>query len=152
MAERTVATNRKARHEYHIEEIFEAGIVLTGSEIKSVRAGKVTLQQSYAQIHGGEAWLVGAHIAEYEHAGYATHDPTRRRKLLLHHKQLARLSADIQRQGATLVPLRMYLKDGWAKVELGLAKGKSHADKRESIKERDMKREVDRQLAERRRG
>jgi SsrA-binding protein len=152
VAERTVATNRKARHEYHIVESLEAGLVLTGSEIKSVRAGKVSLQQAYAQIRSGEAWLVGAHIAEYEFAGYASHEPTRRRKLLLHAREIDRLESAMQRQGATVVPLRLYLKDGWAKVELGLAKGKTRSDKREAIKERDVQRDIDRELAVRGRG
>lgn len=147
MAEQTVASNRRARHDFHIEDTFEAGIVLTGTEIKSVRAGRVVLQQAYATLQAGEVWLVGAHIAEYEHAGYATHDPLRTRKLLLHGKQIARIASDVQRRGFTLVPLRMYLKDGWAKLELALARGKTGADKRESIKERDMKRDIDRQLA-----
>jgi SsrA-binding protein len=149
MVERTIATNRKARHDYLIEESIEAGIVLSGSEIKSVRAGKVSLQQAYASVERGEAWLVGAHIAEYENAGYATHEPTRRRKLLLHGRQIAQIAFDIQRKGYTLVPLRLYLKDGWAKVEVGVARGKKLVDKRETLRERDMQRDVDRELARR---
>jgi SsrA-binding protein len=149
MDEKTVASNRRATYEYAIEERLEAGAVLTGSEIKSVRAGKVSLQQAYAAIDGGEAWLVGAHIAEYEQAGKTTHEATRRRKLLLHKKQIREIAADIQRKGYTLIPLRLYLKNGLAKVELGVARGKKQHDKREAIKERDTRRDVARELARR---
>jgi SsrA-binding protein len=149
VADKTVASNRKARHEFFIEETVEAGLVLTGTEIKSIRTGKVSLQQAYATIERGEAWLVGAHIAEYENAGYASHDPTRRRKLLLHRKQIANIAADLQLKGFTLVPMRLYLKNGLAKLELGIARGKKNYDKRQTLKERDSRREIDRALARR---
>ena len=146
---RTVASNRRARHEYYIEQTFEAGLVLTGSEIKSVRAGEVSLQQAYATIESDEIWLVGAHIAEYQQAGYAGHEPGRRRKLLLRRKQIAEIARDLHIKGYTLVPLRLYLKDGWAKLEIGLGKGKKHFDKRETIRERDVQRDMDREMARR---
>ena len=149
MAEKTVATNRRARHEYHIVASLEAGIVLTGSEIKSIRAGRVSLQEAYAVIDRGEAWLVGAHIASYPMAGYADHEPARRRKLLLHKKEIRELAHEVRAKGVTLVPLRMYLSDGRAKVEIGIAKGKRQYDKREAIRERDTKRDLERQLARR---
>lgn len=149
MSEKTIATNRKARHEYHILETVEAGLVLTGSEIKSVRAGRVSLQEAYAAVEDGEAWLLGAHIASYPMAGYADHDPVRRRKLLLHKKQILKLGFEVQAKGLTLVPLRLYLRDGLAKLELALARGKKHYDKRRAIKERETKREIERQLRRR---
>ena len=151
MADKVVATNRRARHDYEIEGTVEAGLVLTGSEIKSVRAGRVSLQQAYATIEAGEAWLVGAHIAEYENAGYAGHDPVRRRKLLLHRRQIDRLAQEARLKGYTLVPLRMYLKDGWAKVELGVAKGRRKVDKRHAIRDKEMARDIARQMARRNR-
>lgn len=151
VADKVVATNRRARHDYEIEDTVEAGLVLTGSEIKSVRAGRVSLQQAYATIEAGEAWLVGAHIAEYENAGYAGHDPVRRRKLLLHRRQIDRLSREARLKGYTLVPLRMYLKDGWAKVELGVAKGRRKVDKRHAIRDKEMARDIARQMARRNR-
>jgi SsrA-binding protein len=149
VSERTVATNRKARHDYHILETLEAGLVLTGSEIKSVRAGKVSLREAHAVVEGGEAWLVGAHIASYPMAGYADHEPTRRRKLLLHRRQIDQLAFDVQAKGHTLVPLRMYLKDGLAKLEIALARGKKHYDKRQAIRERDTERDMERELRRR---
>lgn len=149
---KTIATNRKARHEYFIEKTFEAGIVLTGSEIKSVRASHVSLQEAYVTIERGEAWLVGAHIGVYAHAGYTGHAPDRRRKLLLHARQIAELAVEVSRKGHTIVPLRLYLHGGWAKLELGLAKGKRQYDKRETVKARDVKRDLDRELAGRARG
>ena len=145
--EKTVASNRRARHEYFIHETVEAGIVLTGSEIKSVRAGKVSLQEAFVAIEAGEAWLEGAHIADYALAGYARHDPLRRRKLLLHKKEIRDLAQRVQVKGFTLVPLRMYLKDGRAKVELALARGKKLYDTRQSLRERDARREVERTIA-----
>ena len=145
--DRTLANNRKALHEYHIEERLEAGLVLTGSEIKSVRAGQISLQEAYAQIDRGEAWLLGAHIAPYENAGYAGHDPLRRRKLLLHAKQIIGLAFQLKAQGMTLVPLRVYLKNGRAKLELGLARGKKQHDKREAIQEKDDARHMARAAA-----
>ncbi len=147
--EKTVASNRRARHDYHIDETLEAGMVLTGSEIKSVRAGRISLQEAYVAIDGGEAWLEGAHIADYEHAGYARHEPLRRRKLLLHKKQIRELAQTVKLKGTTLVPLRVYLKDGRAKLEVALARGKKLYDKRQAIRERDTKREVEREMARR---
>jgi SsrA-binding protein len=149
VAEKTLATNRRARHDYHIEDTLEAGIVLTGSEIKSLRAGRASLQSAYAAIESGEVWLVNANIAEYSHAGYAGHEPLRRRKLLLRRAQIGKLNQELRLKGYTLVPLRIYLKDSWAKVELGLARGKKLYDKRETIRERETKRDMDRLAARR---
>lgn len=151
VGEHTVASNRRARHDYFIEETVEAGLVLTGSEIKSVRAGKVSLQESFVAIEGGEAWLEGAHVADYALAGYARHDPLRRRKLLLHKKQIRELARQVQIKGFALVPLRVYLKNGRAKVEVALARGKKLYDKRQSIRERDTRREIEREVARRER-
>ena len=145
-AQRDIAVNRRARHEYFIEESFEAGIVLTGSEVKSLRAGKAQLKDSYARIERGEAWLLNAHISEYSPAAQFGHEPTRRRKLLLHAREIERLLGKTKESGLTLVPLRLYFKHGRAKVELGLARGKKMYDKRESIKERETKREMDRAM------
>ncbi len=149
MAEKTVASNRRARHEYHIISTLEAGLVLTGSEIKSVRAGRVSLQEAYAVIENGEVWLVGAHIASYPLAGYADHEPTRRRKLLLHAREIRQLAHEVRAKGVTLVPLRMYLRDGRAKIELALARGKKQYDKREAIRRRETQRELERELRHR---
>ncbi len=145
--DRVVAANRKALHEYHIDARFEAGLVLTGTEIKSIRAGQISLQEAYAQIEGGEAWLLGAHVAPYEHAGYAGHDPLRKRKLLLHAKEIAQLAFDLKTKGVTLVPLKVYLKQGRAKLELGLARGKKLHDKRQAIREKDDARQMARAVA-----
>lgn len=146
--ERTVATNRKARHDYHIEESFEAGIVLTGSEIKSVRAGRVNLRDSYAVVRDGELWLINAHIAPYDPASRQNHKPRRERKLLMHRRQINRLASRVQERGYTLVPLRMYLRRGLAKVELALARGKRKYDKREAIAKREASRQIERALKE----
>lgn len=150
-ANRTLAENRKARHDYFIEETYEAGIALTGTEIKSVRAGRVNLRDSYAQVKNGEMWLMNVHIATYDQGGYVTHDPMRPRKLLLHRKEINRLAGALTEKGLTLVPLRMYLKNNRAKVELALAKGKKLYDKRDSIAERDARRDVERALRDRER-
>lgn len=139
---KVVATNRKARHDYHIEDTIEAGIVLTGTEIKSIRAGRMNLQDSFAQVRNGEVWLVGAHISPYTYGNRENHDPLRDRKLLLHRREINRLAGKVQERGYTLVPLRVYLKEGRAKVELGLARGKKQYDKRESIAKRDFDREM----------
>ncbi len=144
-----VATNRKAQHEYFLEDSFEAGIVLVGSEIKSVRAGRVNLREGYVEVRDGELWLVGVHIADYSQAGRFGHDPTRARKLLLHRKEINRLIGRVQEKGYTLVPTLMYLKRGLAKVEIALARGKKQYDKREAIAERDSKRQIERALRER---
>lgn len=141
-----VATNRRARHEYHILETYEAGIMLSGTEIKSVRAGRVSLAEGFARIAGGEAWLEGVHISPYEHGGRYNLDPVRRRKLLLHRDELARLAGKTKEKGLTLVPLRLYIKRHRAKVELGLARGKKLYDKREAMAERSAQREIERAL------
>jgi SsrA-binding protein len=143
--EHTVAVNRRARHEYHVEETLEAGIVLTGSEIKSIRAGRANLAEAYARIDHGEAWLIGAHIAPYEQANRFNHEPTRTRKLLLHRDQISELVGKTQSKGFTLVPLRLYLRDGLAKLELGLARGRKGHDKRRVIAERDARRQLERE-------
>jgi SsrA-binding protein len=142
---RVVARNRKALHEYHIEERYEAGIVLVGTEIKSVRAGHVSLREGYVQPRDGELWLVDVHIAPYDHAGRGGHDPKRDRKLLLHRNEIDRLISRVVERGYTIVPLEMYIRDGLAKVEIGLARGKRKYDKRRAIAERDAEREMRRQ-------
>lgn len=146
---KVIATNRKARHEYFIEEIFEAGLVLRGSEIKSVRASKVSLREAYVAILAGEAYLHGAHIAPYDPASQQNHDPTRPRKLLLHRREIDKLASRVAERGYTIVPLRMYLRHGLAKVEIALAKGKRQYDKRRKIAERDAQRRIERALADR---
>ncbi len=152
MGEQTIALNRRARHEYSISETFEAGIVLTGTEIKSVRAGKVSLADAYARIERGEAWLVGAHIAPFEAASRFNHEPKRTRKLLLHRDEIDELLGRTKAKGLTIVPLRLYISErGVAKVELGLARGKQLHDKRRDIAERDARRDMERQVAEARR-
>jgi len=144
LQEHNITVNRRARHDFHIEETFEAGLVLTGSEVKSLRAGKAQLKDSYGRIERGEAWLLNAHISEYGPAAQFGHDPTRRRKLLLHGREIARLTGKTKERGLTLVPLRLYFKSGRAKVELGLGRGKRLYDKREATKEREIRRELDR--------
>jgi SsrA-binding protein len=152
MAE-TVAVNRKARHEYTITDTFEAGLVLTGTEIKSVRAGKVNLAQAYARVDRGEAWLIGAHIAPYEAGNRYNHEPNRDRKLLLHRVEIDALLGRVAAKGLTVVPLRMYITSkGRAKLELGLARGKQLHDRRRDIAERDSRREMERELADVQRG
>ena len=141
---RTITVNRKAYHDYHIQESFEAGIVLKGSEIKSIRAGRVTLRDAYARPENGELWLHNSHIASYDAASFNTHEPTRPRKLLLHRKQIDNLAGVVTQRGLTLVPLKLYIKHGVAKVELGIAKGKKLYDKREALARRDSEREIDR--------
>jgi SsrA-binding protein len=145
-AQRDIAVNRRARHDYFIEETVEAGLVLTGSEVKSLRAGKAQLKDSHARVQRGEVWLFNAHISEYAAAAQFGHDPTRSRKLLLHRREIERLIGKVKERGLTLIPLRLYFKHGRAKVELGLARGKKLYDKRASIKERETKREVDRAM------
>jgi SsrA-binding protein len=150
MGVKVVANNRKAKHEYFLLDTFEAGIVLKGSEIKSIRAGQLSLAQAYVSIEGGEAWLLNAHIAPYNQANRFNHDPLRPRKLLLHRKQIKKLFESVRQKGTTIVPLRVYLKDGKAKVEIALAKGKKHYDKRAEIAKRDAQRELDRRYKQRR--
>ncbi len=149
--DKTVATNRKAYHDYAIEDTIEAGLVLIGSEIKSIRASRVNLRDSYAAIQDGEVWLRNVHIAVYDPASRYGHEPRRARKLLLHKRQIARLANRIQEKGYTLVPLRIYLRDNRAKVELALARGKRQYDKREAIAKREDERQVQRALRERER-
>ena len=148
---RTITVNRKAYHDYYIQETLEAGIVLKGSEIKSIRAARVSLRDAYAKSENGELWLLNSHIASYDAASYNSHDPERPRKLLLHREQLDSLSGKLQQQRLTLVPLKLYIKHGVAKVELGLAKGKRTYDKRETIARREVEREMDRAVKLRRR-
>ncbi|WP_068672970.1 SsrA-binding protein SmpB [Oceanobacillus sp. Castelsardo] len=144
---KTIAQNKKANHDYAIEETFEAGIVLKGTEIKSIRNGRVNLKDSHARIdRNGEVQLVNMHISEYEQGNRYNHDPTRSRKLLLHRKQIDRLIGLIQQQGYALVPLKLYIKNGYAKILLGLGKGKKKYDKREDLKKKQMKRDIDRAL------
>ena len=144
MSIKTVATNRKALHNYHILDTVEAGIALTGTEIKSIRSGRVSLGEAYVRPENGELWLLGAHIARYQAASVLSHEPTRRRKLLLHRREIANLAAKIAEKGFTLVPLRLYIKGGIAKVEVALARGKRLHDKRESIIRRETERELGR--------
>jgi len=148
MSIKVVASNPKAYHDYFIEDTYEAGLVLTGSEIKSVRAGRVNLRDSFVLIKDGEAWLMNAHIAPYKQAGHQNHDPRRPRKLLLHRYQINRLMGKVQEKGYTIVPLRMYIKGSWAKVEIALAKGKKLYDKRRAIAEREAERRIQRALRE----
>ena len=141
---KVVATNRKASHEYFLLERIEAGIALQGSEIKSIRAGQISLAEAYIRVDGDQAWLEDAHIAPYEHAGIFNHEPRRPRKLLLHKKQIRQLWNQVRQKGVTIIPLRVYLKDGRAKVEIAVAKGKKLYDKRETIAKRDAEREIER--------
>jgi SsrA-binding protein len=143
---KTVSTNRKARFEYFLVETFEAGIALQGSEIKSVRAGQVSLTEAYVQVDGQEAWLMGAHISPYEQANRFNHDPLRPRRLLLHKKEIRQLWDSVRQKGMTIVPTRVYLKDGRAKVEIALARGKKSYDKRETIAKRDRERDSAREM------
>ncbi|MGD2105741.1 MAG: SsrA-binding protein SmpB [Anaerolineae bacterium] len=147
---KVVARNRKARHDYHIEDRYEAGLVLKGTEIKSIREGRVSLQDGFVRPRDGELWLLDVHIGPYKPAGrYYGHDPRRPRKLLLHRYQIDRLIGEVERSGYTIIPLQMYLKDGRAKVEIALAKGKTKRDKRRSIAEQDAQREIERALRDR---
>ncbi|MGH7325013.1 MAG: SsrA-binding protein SmpB [Candidatus Rokuibacteriota bacterium] len=150
--DRTVATNRRARHDYEILETYEAGLVLRGTEVKSLRAGLVTFKDAYATVRNGEMWLLGCHINPYSHGTDANHDPERDRKLLLHAREIARLGGKTAERGLTLVPLRLYFKRGRAKLELGLARGKKLRDKRSALREREVRREMDRAVRASRRG
>jgi SsrA-binding protein len=149
MPDKTVAINRRARHQYAIDETLEAGLALTGTEIKSIRAGRVNLAEAYARIERGEAWLIGAHIAPYEQGNRNNHEPTRTRKLLLHRDQIAELLGRTQAKGFTLVPLKLYIRNGMAKLELGIGRGKKAYDKRRTIAERDARRDLERATKER---
>ena len=145
---KAIAQNRKASHEYFIEDTYEAGIVLQGTEIKSVRGGRINIHDAHARITNGEAVIINMHIAPYEQGNRFNHDPTRTRKLLLHKHEIDKLLGLTQRQGYTLVPLKVYIKNGFAKVLIGLGKGKKQYDKREDLKRKQMKRDVDRALKE----
>lgn len=149
MGIKVVATNRKAHHEYFLLDTYEAGIALQGSEIKSIRAGRVSLAQAYVTVEANEVWLVNAHVAPYEQANRYNHDPLRRRKLLLHQKEIREIWGNVRQKGVTIVPLRMYLKEGRAKVEIAVAKGKKLYDKRADLAERDAQLEMDRQVKKR---
>lgn len=149
--DRTITVNRKARHEYLIEDSLEAGLVLTGTEIKSIREGRVNIRDAYARPENGELWLLNAHIAPYKQGNRYNHDPTRPRKLLLHKKEIRSLSLEVAKQGLTLVPLKLYLRHGRAKLELGVARGKKLHDKRRSIARRETDRAMDQALKSRKR-
>jgi len=147
MAEgKLIATNRRARHEYHLLERLEAGLVLTGTEVKSLRQGQATIDRAYADVRDGQVWLVGAHISPYEQASLGSHDPDRDRKLLLHRKEIASLIGKVKERGLTLVPTQLYFKNGRAKIELALARGKEQRDKRRDIAKRDADRQIERAL------
>jgi SsrA-binding protein len=147
--EKLIAENRKVRHDYHLLERHEAGLVLTGSEVKSLRGGGAQLRRAFADLRDGELWLVGAHIAPYEQAGAESHDPDRDRKLLLHRREIDALMGKVQERGFTLVPTRLYFRDGRAKVEIALARGKDVRDRRREISKRDAARQIERALKER---
>jgi SsrA-binding protein len=146
-----VVQNRKARHDYDIEDRIEAGLSLTGSEVKSLRAGNVALADAYALVKNGELLLASCRIGEYQPASYTGHAPVRDRKLLLHRAEIDRLAGKVERSGYTLVPLSIYFRNGWAKVELALARGRTHGDRREAIAEREQRREIDRAMSRKRR-
>jgi SsrA-binding protein len=150
MAEKLITDNRRARHDYQLLERFEAGLVLTGTEVKSLREGRATLGQAYADVRDGEAWLHGAEIAVYEQGNRANHEPTRSRKLLLHRREIDRLYGQVREKGLTLVPTRLYFKDGRVKIELALARGKDTIDKRRAVADRDAKRQIERAMKSRR--
>jgi SsrA-binding protein len=144
-----IAENRRARHDYHLVERYEAGLALTGTEVKSLRQGHASLQRAFGDVRGGEVWLVGAHIPEYSQGNIANHDPDRDRKLLLHKREISSLIGKVRERGFTLVPTRLYWKDGRAKVEIALARGKETRDKRRDIAERDARRQIERALKSR---
>jgi len=144
--EKLIVENRRARHEYHLSDRVEAGLVLQGTEVKSLRGGQATLQQAYAELRDGEGWLLGLHVPEYVEGNRANHEPDRPRKLLLHRKEIERLASAVAEKGFTIVPTRLYFKDGKVKVELALAKGKELRDKRRDIASRDAKRQIEREL------
>jgi SsrA-binding protein len=149
VADKLIVDNRRARHDYHLIERIEAGIALAGTEVKSLREGQANLQRAYGEIRDGEVWLVGAHIAEYTQGNLANHDPDRDRKLLLKRREIDSLAGKVREKGLTLVPTRLYFKDGRAKVELALARGKEARDKRRDIAQRDAQREMERALKSR---
>jgi SsrA-binding protein len=147
-----ITQNKKARHDYHIDDTFEAGLVLTGTEVKSLRAGRASLLDAYADITDGEAWLHNAHIPEYTQGTWTNHAPRRKRKLLLHRGEIDKIARRVNERGLTVVPLALYFKDGRAKVEIGIARGKKHYDKRQAIARRDVEREVSRELGRQAKG
>jgi SsrA-binding protein len=147
---KVLARNRRARYDYHVEDTLEAGLVLTGTEVKSLRAGRASLTEAFAQVSGGELWLHGLHIPEYAQGTWTNHEPRRTRKLLLHRKEIDRLASQVAERGFTIVPLSLYFSGGRAKVELALARGKRTYDKRRDLARRDAAREVDRALRRRR--
>ena len=147
-----VAQNKRARHDYSVEDVYEAGLVLTGTEVKSLRAGRALLTDGYATIEGGEAWLRGVHIPEYTQGTWTNHEPRRARKLLLHREELRRIAGKVADSGVTLVPLSLYFKDGYAKVDLAVARGRKTYDKRQAIAERETKRETQRAVGRRTKG
>ena len=146
---KVVATNRKARHDYFILDTFEAGVSLVGSEIKSIRAGQISIKEAFVRVDGEEAWLIDAHISPYIQANRNNHDPRRQRKLLLHKKEIDKLFDQVRRKGVTIIPTRVYLKNGRAKVEIALAQGKKNFDKRQTLAERDAQRDIERNLSNR---
>jgi SsrA-binding protein len=148
--EKLIADNRRARHDYHLLDRVEAGVMLTGTEVKSLREGKTSLQRAYAEVSENEAWLVGMHIPEYLQGNRANHDPDRPRKLLLHRREIDRLYGQVREKGVTLVPTRMYFKDGRVKVEIALARGKELHDKRRDIADREARRQLEREIKARR--
>jgi SsrA-binding protein len=150
MAEKTIAENRRARHDYQLLERVEAGLVLTGTEVKSLRDGRVTLAHAFADIRDGEAWLHGVEIAIYDHGNRANHEPTRPRKLLLHRREIDSLYGMVREKGLTIVPTRLYFKDGRAKIELAVARGKEQRDKRRDVAEREARRQMERAVKGRR--
>jgi SsrA-binding protein len=145
-----IAENRRARHDYHLLERLEAGLILTGTEVKSLRSGQASLQRAFADVRDGEVWLVGAHIPEYAQGNLANHDPDRDRKLLLHRGEIDSLLGKVREKGLTLVPTKLYFKNGRVKVEIAVARGKEQRDKRRDIAERDARRQIDRAMKERR--
>jgi len=147
-----IAQNRKARHDYSIEDVYEAGVVLTGTEVKSLRAGRATLTDGYAQVEDGEIWLRGVHIPEYDQGTWTNHEPRRPRKLLLRKDEIRRIANKTKESGLTIIPLAMYFKDGYAKVEVALARGRKSYDKRQAIAERESKRETERATGRRSKG
>lgn len=149
VGKKLIAQNKKGRHDYFIDEVFEAGLVLIGTEVKSLRAGRATLTDGYASVEDGELWLSGVHIPEYNEGSWTNHEPRRKRKLLLHKREVSRLIGTLKEGGLTLIPLSLYFKDGKAKVEMGLARGKKAHDKRATLMEKQANREVDRELARR---
>lgn len=147
-----VARNRRASHDYHLDKTYEAGLVLSGTEVKALRAGRATIGDGFAQIRDGEVWLHNIHVAEYDPGTWTNHEPRRPRKLLLHRREIRELERALKEGGVTLIPLSLYFKDGYAKVDIALARGKKHWDKRQTIAERDAKREAERALRGRNRG